>query len=465
MEVSVYITELGLIDPSKSWRWCDKEGWKAECGLEEGLKWPDIGKKKLFTATKPRQLASCRRQPASDLIFVLSSKNPKLTAHKSLSWAKISGQVIPLWMSFCHIPSFLPAASWSRRRSSRCCIVVMSPSRFSESSGWLLFQWECQQCAWGWIMGRINPYLPTYLLCGCKFEVNQQQWSVHQRARVLPSRAHQTRLRNARSLTNMALPLPSGLAPTEVAFLCEMEMVTVIPRQRLESLNLLGVSISTPPTPPLPAQQWHQGLRTEDWGLTKCQGTNTGSPSTASSESAVMASSPPQTPASSRYSSSTLASSTIPRQDSEARNRSVTWSIQSSSSASTSCTNDPILHRQYLSSFPAILNSRLSSRLSSIPLAWTWWDPSRGMSRQHSRSRSCSWHTARSTRSANGKDESFCENAWRWRSEFIERCRSYGGQWRKAVHCWRHGRTAKTRTEQGDDEKRKGGRWRWCRWG
>jgi hypothetical protein len=47
----------------------------------------------------------------------------------------------------------------------------------------------------------------------------------------------------------MALPLPPGLTPMEVAFLCEMEMVTVIPRQKLESLNLLGVS-STPPTPP-----------------------------------------------------------------------------------------------------------------------------------------------------------------------------------------------------------------------
>jgi GINS complex subunit 2 len=33
----------------------------------------------------------------------------------------------------------------------------------------------------------------------------------------------------------------------EVAFLCEMEMVTVVPRQKLESLNLLGVS--PPPNP------------------------------------------------------------------------------------------------------------------------------------------------------------------------------------------------------------------------
>ncbi|KAF2998188.1 DNA replication protein psf2 [Curvularia kusanoi] len=38
----------------------------------------------------------------------------------------------------------------------------------------------------------------------------------------------------------MALPLPPGLTPAEVAFLCEMELVTVMPRQRLEALELLG---------------------------------------------------------------------------------------------------------------------------------------------------------------------------------------------------------------------------------
>ncbi|UPK97277.1 hypothetical protein LCI18_008212 [Fusarium solani-melongenae] len=43
----------------------------------------------------------------------------------------------------------------------------------------------------------------------------------------------------------MALPLPSGLIPSEVAFLCEMELVTVVPRQRLESIDLLGGSTPT----------------------------------------------------------------------------------------------------------------------------------------------------------------------------------------------------------------------------
>ncbi|KAF2013816.1 GINS complex, PSF2 component [Aaosphaeria arxii CBS 175.79] len=46
----------------------------------------------------------------------------------------------------------------------------------------------------------------------------------------------------------MALPLPPGLTPAEVAFLCEMEQVTVMPRQTLEGLDLLGGSI--PPLDP-----------------------------------------------------------------------------------------------------------------------------------------------------------------------------------------------------------------------
>lgn len=39
----------------------------------------------------------------------------------------------------------------------------------------------------------------------------------------------------------MALPLPPGLTPPEVAFLCEMENVTIVPRQKLDSIELLAV--------------------------------------------------------------------------------------------------------------------------------------------------------------------------------------------------------------------------------
>ncbi|OIW28812.1 GINS complex, PSF2 component [Coniochaeta ligniaria NRRL 30616] len=47
----------------------------------------------------------------------------------------------------------------------------------------------------------------------------------------------------------MALPLPPGLTHAEVAFLCEMELVTVVPRQRLESIKLLS-GTTTPLRPP-----------------------------------------------------------------------------------------------------------------------------------------------------------------------------------------------------------------------
>lgn len=39
----------------------------------------------------------------------------------------------------------------------------------------------------------------------------------------------------------MAHPLPPGLTPAEVSFLCEMEMVTVVPRGRLDGIELLSV--------------------------------------------------------------------------------------------------------------------------------------------------------------------------------------------------------------------------------
>lgn len=50
----------------------------------------------------------------------------------------------------------------------------------------------------------------------------------------------------------MALPLPPGLTPAETAFLCENEPIEVVPRQRMESLDLLSVhpSLPTPLHPP-----------------------------------------------------------------------------------------------------------------------------------------------------------------------------------------------------------------------
>ncbi|CAP82956.1 DNA replication protein psf2 [Penicillium rubens] len=47
----------------------------------------------------------------------------------------------------------------------------------------------------------------------------------------------------------MAFPLPRGVTASEIAFLAEMETVTIVPRQRLEGLELLGGPIE-PLVPP-----------------------------------------------------------------------------------------------------------------------------------------------------------------------------------------------------------------------
>ncbi|KAI6785241.1 DNA replication complex GINS protein PSF2 [Emericellopsis cladophorae] len=43
----------------------------------------------------------------------------------------------------------------------------------------------------------------------------------------------------------MASPLPPGLAPSEIAFLCEMELITIVPRQKLERIDLLSGTTPT----------------------------------------------------------------------------------------------------------------------------------------------------------------------------------------------------------------------------
>lgn len=79
----------------------------------------------------------------------------------------------------------------------------------------------------------------------------------------------------------MALPLAPGLVPSEVAFLCEMELVTVVPRQKLESIDLLSVSSSS----------CHDLI---SWLNIVCAGLNTCTPTTVPLKPATMARSPPQ---------------------------------------------------------------------------------------------------------------------------------------------------------------------------
>jgi hypothetical protein len=104
-------------------------------------------------------------------------------------------------------------------------------------------------------------------------------------------------------LNTMALPLPSGLVPSEVAFLCEMELVTVVPRQRLDSIDLLSVSASQPFTPTL--------LTSRPTGL------DTDAPPAIPNQFALMARSPLEEAAQGQHSDTCMAASQF-----VARNRS-----------------------------------------------------------------------------------------------------------------------------------------------
>lgn len=85
-------------------------------------------------------------------------------------------------------------------------------------------------------IGRINIIVPgNILMFRCTTVCHEIIYEKHQTVKL-----------------TMALPLPPGLTPPEVAFVCEMEMVTVIPRQRLDRLELLGVSSTPQPKHSLP---------------------------------------------------------------------------------------------------------------------------------------------------------------------------------------------------------------------
>jgi hypothetical protein len=104
----------------------------------------------------------------------------------------------------------------------------------------------------------------------------------------------------------MAFPHPPGLTPPEIAFICEMEHVTIVPRQRLERLDLLGVS---GPAPGLcTIERWEH---TRD--MYKCllmlfsSGPHSRAHSATTFSPASMASSSSQAPATGEYYTTTMA--------------------------------------------------------------------------------------------------------------------------------------------------------------
>ena len=85
----------------------------------------------------------------------------------------------------------------------------------------------------------------SYVLLDKPIHLRDQRTRRGNPARAQAESTSRTRLSHVRChfrCAVMAYTLPPGLTPSEVAFLCEMELVSIVPRQRLDSLDLLGVS-------------------------------------------------------------------------------------------------------------------------------------------------------------------------------------------------------------------------------
>lgn len=81
---------------------------------------------------------------------------------------------------------------------------------------------------------------------GADRELQARLWPAHHPLHCKDNTQDNVRCSGNARRHKMALPIPPGLTPSEVGFLCELELVTVIPRQRLEGLELLGVGNKTP---------------------------------------------------------------------------------------------------------------------------------------------------------------------------------------------------------------------------
>jgi len=106
----------------------------------------------------------------------------------------------------------------------------------------------------------------------------------------------------------MAFPHPPGLTPPEIAFLCEMELVTIVPRQRLERLDLLGVS---GPAPGLYAnERWeHTQKESIQVLILLSAGPHSGTYSASTISPAFVASPPPEAPTKGEHYSAAMATS------------------------------------------------------------------------------------------------------------------------------------------------------------
>jgi hypothetical protein len=151
----------------------------------------------------------------------------------------------------------------------------------------------------------------------------------------------------------MALPLQAGLTPMEVAFLCEMEMVTVVPRQRLESLNLLSVRF--------PALLYPINFISRDSTNILFPGPNTVSPPSSPISPTLVACPPTQTPTTGEYPPSALAPPLLPRKNPQTRDRDLSPRLLSSTSTPSPNNITNIAHRLCVSALPPLLNCRCTA--------------------------------------------------------------------------------------------------------
>lgn len=148
----------------------------------------------------------------------------------------------------------------------------------------------------------------------------------------------------------MALPLPPGLTPPEIAFICEMELVTIIPRQRLEGLGLLGVRVPryTPPSLPWPIMSIREP---RELNIDRCTGSSETAESAPKSFHTVVARSPTEETTAREHRPAAMAGSRVARGDIELRDRHRCFLAAAATSARA------VVHRgAFLAAFPFVVH-------------------------------------------------------------------------------------------------------------
>ena len=160
----------------------------------------------------------------------------------------------------------------------------------------------------------------------------------------------------------MALPLQAGLTPMEVAFLCEMEMVTVVPRQRLERLNLLSVGfpqiLPHQTLPPPPQNPFSIPLFHIFGANISFPGPNSRPPPTAPRSLASLARTPPQAPTKSQHPPTTLAPPLFPRKNPKTRNRDLSPRFLASTTTPSPDNRPNLTNRSHLPTIPPLVHRR-----------------------------------------------------------------------------------------------------------